>query len=74
MVNFLHDEIMLEVPEERGHEAATQLAEIMVHEFNCFVPDVPVQASPQLMCCWSKNAKPVYDAQGRLVPWQLGDK
>ncbi|MEI6806161.1 MAG: hypothetical protein WCK49_06600, partial [Myxococcaceae bacterium] len=73
-VNFLHDEIMLEVPEERGHEAATQLAEIMVREFNHFTPDVPVKASPQLMRCWSKNAKPIYNAQGRLVPWQLGDR
>jgi len=60
----------LEVPEDRGHEAATQLAEIMIREFNYFTPDVPVQASPQLMRCWSKNAKPIYDAQGRLVPWQ----
>jgi DNA polymerase III epsilon subunit-like protein len=70
VVNFLHDEIMLEVPEDRGHEAAHELADIMVREFNHFVPDVPVRASPQLMRCWSKNAKPVYDSQGRLIPWQ----
>ncbi|MEI6791236.1 MAG: DNA polymerase, partial [Myxococcaceae bacterium] len=70
VVNFLHDEIILEVPEDRGHEAATQLAQVMVREFNHFVQDVPVRASPQLMRCWSKNAKVVYDAQGRLVPWQ----
>lgn len=70
VVNFLHDEIMLEVPEDKAHEAATQLAEIMVAEFNHFVPDVPVRASPQLMCCWSKNAKAVYNAEGRLIPWR----
>ncbi len=74
VVNFLHDEIMLEVPEDKAHQAAMQLADIMVREFNHFVPDVPVRASPQLMRCWSKNAKAVYNAQGRLVPWQMGDK
>lgn len=71
VVNFLHDEIMLEVPEAQGHEAARELANIMVREFNHFVPDVPVRASPQLMRCWSKNAKPVFNAAGRLVPWEL---
>jgi DNA polymerase-1 len=70
VVNFLHDEIMLEVPEGRGHDAAHELAEIMVREFNHFVPNVPVKASPQLMRCWSKNAKSVYDASGRLIPWK----
>ena len=70
VVNFLHDEIMLEVPEQRGPEAALELANIMMREFNHFVPDVPVRASPQLMRCWSKNAKPIYDSNGRLTPWQ----
>jgi hypothetical protein len=44
--------------------------EIMVQEFNHFTPDVLVKASPQLMRCWSKNGKAIYNAQGRLVPWQ----
>ena len=74
VVNFLHDEIMLEVPESQGHEAAHELAKIMVREFNHFVPDVPVRAGPQLMRCWSKNAKPVFNAAGRLIPWQPKEK
>jgi hypothetical protein len=70
VVNFLHDEIMLEVPEAKAHDAALKLAEIMEQEFNHFVPDVPVRASPQLMRCWSKDAKPIFDSQFRLIPWE----
>lgn len=70
VVNFLHDEIMLEVPEAKAHEAALKLAEVMEQEFNHFVPDVPVRASPQLMRCWSKDAKPVFDSRSRLIPWE----
>jgi len=70
VINFVHHEIIIETPEEHAHEAAQELARVMVQEFDRFVPDVPVSASPLLMRTWSKNAKPVFDAQKRLVPWE----
>lgn len=68
-VNYIHDEIMLEVPEDRAHEAAMEQTRIMIERFNVWTPDVPVRAEPCLMSRWSKNAETKY-VNGRLV---LGD-
>lgn len=66
---FAHDETFLEIPEERGHEAAHRQAEIMVAEMKRYVPDVKVKAEPALMRFWTKEAEAKYDASGRLIPW-----
>lgn len=70
-VNFIHDELLVEVPahRERAHAAAFELRDVMVAEFNRWVPDCPVHATPALMYRWSKSADPVYDAEGYLIPW-----
>ncbi len=70
VVNFLHDEILLEAPEHRAHEAAIELQAVMCEEMSKFVQDVPVKATPVLMRRWIKGAKPVYDAGGRLIPYE----
>jgi DNA polymerase I-like protein with 3'-5' exonuclease and polymerase domains len=71
-VNFIHDELLVEVPAdvERAHYAAFELRDVMVREFNKWVPDCPVSATPALMYRWSKSAEPVYDANGYLIPWK----
>lgn len=69
-VNFIHDEIMLEVPVETAHEAVMEQTKIMVDVFSRWTPDVPVRAEPCLMKRWSKDAVAVYDDTGRLVPWE----
>ncbi len=70
IVNFVHDEIIIECPEDRGHGVALALQEIMEREFNKYVPDCPTQAEPTIMRYWSKRAKPVRDPNGRLIPWE----
>lgn len=70
--NCVHDEIMLESPEERAPEAAVELSKIMEREFNVMVPNVPTTAEPYLARYWSKKAKPLYGADGRLIPWPNG--
>jgi len=70
-VAFVHDEIIIETPEETGHEAAHALADIMRKSANVYLPDVPIaegRMAPVLMRRWSKKAKPVF-ANGRLIPW-----
>ena len=67
---FAHDESILEIPEEKAHEAAHRQAEIMVSEMRKFVPDVKVKAEPALMRHWSKSVTTKYDANGRLIPWE----
>lgn len=66
---FLHDEIMLEVPIDKAHDAAVELSRMMVEEFNKWTPDVPAKAEPTLMTRWSKNAETLYNSEGKLIPW-----
>lgn len=67
---FVHDEILIEVPEARAHACALELRRIMETEFNRFTPDVPTPAEAAAMRRWSKKAKPTFDKKGRLVPWE----
>lgn len=69
IVNFVHDEIIIETPEEKAHEAAIELARLMVEGASVLMPDVPPKVEPLLMRRWSKKAKPMKDETGRLVPW-----
>lgn len=70
-VNFVHDELILEVPDDvdKANAAAWRLKEVMEKVAEPWTPHVPVKASPVLMKCWSKKAEAVHDVQGRLVPW-----
>lgn len=73
IVAFVHDEFIVEVDDnEKAHDAALELARIMVEGANKFLPDVPIPLSkmkPLLMRRWSKKAKQVRDEEGRLIPW-----
>lgn len=71
IVNFVHDEIIIETPEENAHAAAMELARLMVEGAIVLMPDVPPKVEPLLMRRWSKKAKPVKDEEGRLLPWDL---
>ncbi len=71
-VNFVHDQILMEVPLERAHEAAIELGRVMVEACNRYLPDVPVRCEPCLSLAWHKDAIAVFDASGgRLVPWDV---
>lgn len=69
IVNFVHDELIVEVrDDETAADAAEELARLMVEGAAKFLPDVPPIAEPLLMRRWSKKAKPARDAGGRLIP------
>lgn len=68
LVNFAHDETILEIPEEKAHDAAMRQATVMVEEMRKVVPDVKVSAEPALMKIWFKGAEAVYK-DGKLAPW-----
>lgn len=72
-VAFVHDEIIIEAPLDRVHEAGEALADVMTVGANTYLPDVPIPRSkvkPVAMIRWSKKASPTYK-EGRLVPWDL---
>lgn len=73
IVNFIHDQFIVEVPEEIGHECAMEVGKLMREGAEPFIPDVPATCTPCLATCWSKEAEAVYDSNGRLIPWKPKD-
>lgn len=71
---FLHDEILAEVPEDVAHEAGQELAAVMVEQMRTVCPNIPIKVTPTLMRRWYKNAEPVYDERGRMIPWEPESK
>ncbi len=69
LVNCVHDEFIGETVESRAPEAAEELSRIMVAGAQPWIPDIKLNAEPCLMRVWSKNAKTLRDANGRLIPW-----
>lgn len=70
IVAFVHDEIILESPEQKAPEAADRLAAVMQAAAAKWLPDLPLHAEAHLMRRWYKAAGPVRDEHGRLVPWE----
>jgi len=69
-IAFIHDEILSEHPEECAEQHASIIAEIMRSAMvKHATPDVPQVVKPTLMFRWHKKAKPVFDDEGNLVPW-----
>lgn len=68
-VAFIHDEVLLEAPLDRVHEAGAELSRLMCDTMQAVVPDVRITASPAAMRRWYKGAEPVWK-DGRLVLWE----
>ena len=69
-VAYIHDEIILEVPEDRLHEAAFEATDTMIESVQRYTPDIPICAEPAAMRRWYKDAEPTYDDNGLLIPWE----
>lgn len=69
-VIFVHDEIIIEAPEEYAHEAAVELEATMVAAMEELTPHVPSRATPALMRRWTKDADAVFDKDGRYICWE----
>ncbi len=69
IVNFIHDEFILEVPLGRQHEAAIELARLMTEAAKIWLRHVPPpKVEVDAMLRWSKQAIGLYE-NGRLMPW-----
>ena len=67
-VLFVHDEIIMESPLHKAHEAAMELKRIMEKSMGYFTPEIPSLAEPTLALRWWKGAYQKFDEQGRVVP------
>ena len=67
----IHDEIIAEVPiDDDLHDRASRIAEIMRREMSGILEGIRIGVEPVAMLKWDKRAKPTFDAQGKLIPWQ----
>lgn len=73
-VAFIHDEILMESPEDLYADAGAELQRIMIESLARLCPDVPVKADVTAMRVWSKKAKSLTDKQGRLRIWEPKEK
>jgi hypothetical protein len=69
-VAFIHDEVVMEHPEDVASERGPIQARIMCEEMRAFTPDIKITASPALMRCWYKEAETVYNSKNELVCWE----
>lgn len=74
IVNFLHDEFIVEVPVEADHlQEALKIEKIMIEEMQRVIPDVRISVEYALMDRWYKGAEPVFDNKDnpkRLLLWK----
>lgn len=71
-VAFIHDELLVEVPEniEERTAAADRLAQVMVSAMREWIPDVKISAEPAAMRRWYKGAEETRDEEGKLLCWE----
>ena len=66
---FIHDEVLVEVPEAPDYrDVAEDVSRIMVEAMREVCPDVEIRTECAVMRRWSKHAQATCDPQGRLVP------
>ena len=70
IVLMLHDELILEVPETKAHEAVNRQSEVMILGMREVVPDVKVGTEFAVARRWYKKAAAVYGTDGRIRPWE----
>ena len=68
-VNFIHDEIIIESPEECGAEAAEEMSRLMAEAGKRWLPSLNIKAPPTLSRRWSKATEEIRDEKGRLLAW-----
>jgi hypothetical protein len=77
VVGFVHDEILIEVPDEGGYvsEAVVDRAIAIMCEAMASVltGEIPVECEASVSRCWSKDARLIV-REGKVIPWEPGDK
>lgn len=73
VVDFLHDEVILEIPEgprDVLRWCYSRATRVVVESMQQVFPEVRITAKPAIMRRWFKKAEPVYGDDGILVPWE----
>ncbi len=70
-VGFLHDELLVTCRIVDADLVGRAISNIVVESSRKFCKDVPMTAEPAAMLRLSKKAETVYDANGKLIPWEM---
>jgi len=74
-LKFIHDEgIYLVRRDGKESKRAFALADLQVQGMKWATPDVAAGADPCFMFRWDKKAKQKFDADGKLIPWDIDDR
>lgn len=72
VVGFVHDELLIEVPDEGGYvyeETVTRIRHVVNEEMEAVLgPRVPAECEASVSTCWSKSAK-LLVKDGKVYPW-----
>jgi hypothetical protein len=71
IVGFIHDEVLVELPDEGGFvnkAIVDRIERIMVDEMGKVLGGLPVGVKSTLSTCWSKKAKRIVQGD-RFIPW-----
>jgi DNA polymerase I-like protein with 3'-5' exonuclease and polymerase domains len=75
LVNFIHDEILVELPEGSNLALHAEIVRrIMIETMQQVVPDVNIDVQYSISEMWAKNAEVVVDEEGRLAVWKPVDQ
>lgn len=71
IVNFVHDEVLVEVPADSDLAShARTIERLMIEAMRLVIPEVRIEVEFAAMRRWYKAAEAVWDDQGRLLPWE----
>ena len=71
IVNFIHDEVLIEVAEESDLlQHGETIRQIMIQAMQEVVPDVRIDVGYTASRRWYKAAQKLLDAEGRLLLWE----
>ena len=74
LICFVHDEAIVECKEEIANEVAEHVKQCMLQAAHDIIPEMLMKAEPAMMRRWSKDAEPVFDENGKLIPFEDAKK
>ncbi len=70
MVCWVHDEVLIEIDDNDNRDAEVRkIEQIMIEGVAKLIRHVNIKVESAMSYRWSKEAKPVYDSNGRMIPW-----
>lgn len=72
VVNEIHDEILVEVPDNvyDANKCVREVQKIMEESMGMVLFSLPIKTEAALMRAWNKDAEPTLNDEGLLVPWE----